>query len=74
MVAFPVNKGLPNKLRISVWNKGDGKCVYCGSNLDEKNFTVDHIYPRSLGGDDKEDNLAISCRSCNSSKKDQSLE
>ncbi|MBW4435195.1 MAG: HNH endonuclease [Pelatocladus maniniholoensis HA4357-MV3] len=28
-------------------------------------FTVDHLIPRSLGGTDEVDNLALACRRCN---------
>ena len=38
-------------------------CLYCGSH--SKRITVDHIIPRSLGGQDYVDNLAPCCRSCN---------
>lgn len=52
--------------------KRDGyKCVYCGST---EKLTLDHIVPKSKGGSNNTNNLACCCRSCNSSKKDKSLE
>lgn len=45
-------------------------CVYCG--FDGRTFdnwlqlSVDHILPRSSGGGNELENLATSCRSCNS--------
>jgi 5-methylcytosine-specific restriction endonuclease McrA len=41
-------------------------CVYCSKELQD--FSVDHIIPLARGGDNSFENLAISCRSCNSSK------
>ena len=46
-------------------------CVYCGSK-DSK--TIDHLIPKSKGGTDYIDNLVICCKSCNSRKKDKSIE
>ena len=42
-------------------------CTYCGnSNLEE--LSMDHIFPKSKGGEDTADNLIWACKSCNSSK------
>jgi HNH endonuclease len=42
-------------------------CEYCHSLelLSANRFTIDHIVPRSLGGLDDTDNLALACRRCN---------
>lgn len=45
--------------------KRDGCCQMCGT---EERLSVDHIVPRSLGGDDNASNLQVLCSSCNSSK------
>lgn len=59
----------PNKLKISDWKKilnfYDEKCLKCGSN---KNITIDHIIPISLGGQHNIGNVQPLCKSCNSSK------
>ena len=64
----------------SVDNKGlryeriflrDGyKCAYCGktSYADGIKLHVDHISPKSMGGEDKFGNLITSCEMCNISK------
>jgi len=40
-------------------------CIYCG---EKKDLTVEHILPRSCGGEDIPDNVVMVCKSCNSSK------
>ncbi len=53
-----------------------GRCMYCGrpvdlSGLDNKDqYDMDHIYPRSQIKDDSADNMVLTCRTCNDSKKD----
>lgn len=42
------------------------RCTYCGSN---ENLTIDHIHPRSKGGDRwSASNCTTACRSCNQLK------
>ena len=43
-------------------------CAYCGKL--ETTLEQDHIVPLSMGGDYTIDNIVPSCKSCNSSKKD----
>lgn len=51
-------------------------CVYCAktgttsTGPDGRLWHVDHIYPQSLGGDSKSDNLCLSCATCNLAKSD----
>ena len=52
------------KIRQQVIRR-DGVCQQCGS--DEK-LSVDHIVPRTLGGNDSMNNLQCLCSSCNSRK------
>jgi hypothetical protein len=42
-------------------------CEYCHSpeRISATRFTIDHIIPQSLGGDDNLNNLALACRRCN---------
>lgn len=42
-------------------------CEYCHSleRLSANRFTIDHLIPRSLGGSDELENLALACRRCN---------
>ena len=48
--------------------KGRDKCYYCGKKLTKKDMTLDHIYPRSLGGPTIPQNLVPACKTCNGRK------
>lgn len=49
-------------------------CVYCIKKIKFGEDTVDHIIPLKKNGNHNKDNLVISCRSCNSIKKDRLYE
>lgn len=40
-------------------------CAYCGATT---NLTIDHIFPKSLGGTDRFCNLQVLCGACNHEK------
>ncbi len=44
-----------------------GQCEYCHSleRTQATPFTIEHLFPRSLGGGDESENLAIACQRCN---------
>jgi len=60
---MPVNQ----RLKQIVRERAAYLCEYCRSSerLSASRFTVDHVVPRSLGGSDDVDNLALVCRRCN---------
>ncbi|MFO7177837.1 MAG: HNH endonuclease [Pseudomonadota bacterium] len=41
------------------------QCQYCGRRPAHRDLNVDHIVPRSRGGQDSWENLVVSCRTCN---------
>lgn len=43
-------------------------CVYCGESYDLHDLTIDHVCPRSRGGETISSNCVPACRSCNQSK------
>lgn len=53
----------PNRNRI--YKRDGNQCVYCGSS---KNLTLDHIMPKSRGGNNDWMNLVTSCMKCNLKK------
>ena len=57
-----------DKVRLRIFERDNGQCTYCGTELTLESFNVDHLLPRSRGGTDEESNLALSCVFCNSKK------
>lgn len=45
-------------------------CMYCGRPLESKKKTLDHLYPRSIGGPTITNNLTPACKNCNNRKSD----
>lgn len=48
--------------------KGSEFCYYCGRKIPEKKVTLDHKYPKDIGGPTVPDNMEISCEHCNCEK------
>ena len=66
---------LHKSTKEDIWTKTDGKCYYCGIELDfSTTFCVDHIIPRVEGGGHDIYNVVPACRSCNSAKGTKSVE
>lgn len=57
--------------RQNVFKRDRFSCQYCGSG---KNLTLDHIMPRSRGGQSSWSNLVAACRRCNTVKGDRTPE
>ena len=56
--------------RRAVFARDDSCCQYCGGYAD----SIDHIMPRSRGGEHAWENVAAACRPCNLSKRDRTPE
>ena len=54
-----------------IYKRDNNKCQYCGAT---RSLTIDHVIPRSKGGEDTWDNLVVACASCNVKKGDKLLE
>jgi 5-methylcytosine-specific restriction endonuclease McrA len=57
--------------RGRIYRKCNGRCHYCGCLLNYEDCTLDHVIPRTLGGETTDDNLVISCYECNQLKGDR---
>lgn len=49
-------------------------CQYCGKRLKHSELTIDHVIPKSKGGNNTFENLVTCCKSCNSIKNNKLLE
>lgn len=58
------------KLKDFILKRAKGLCEYCKSpaNISSQPFVVEHITPKSKGGETIQDNLALSCQGCNNYK------
>ena len=60
--------------RHKILNKTNGKCIYCGCDLDIKSFHMEHVIPKSNVSGDSFDRLFPSCSKCNLYKHSLSVE
>jgi 5-methylcytosine-specific restriction endonuclease McrA len=56
--------------RRAVFARDDHRCQYCGDHAD----SIDHVTPRSRGGQHVWENVVAACRACNIRKRDRLLE
>ncbi len=68
-VKVPYKRTAPLSRR-AVFARDQGKCQYCGKSAE----SIDHVVPRSRGGDHSWDNVVACCRRCNTYKSDRLLE
>ena len=57
-----------SNFKNELYGRQEGKCGGCRVLFPFRNMTVDHIIPKSKGGQDNEDNLQLLCGACNSMK------
>lgn len=60
-----VRRPIPGDVKLFVWQRDRGRCVYCGDN---RNLEYDHIIPWADGGADTARNLQLLCQTCNRRK------
>ena len=48
----------------------DFVCQICLQQKERLELTLEHIFPKSLGGSNEIENITITCKKCNSQKKD----
>ena len=58
--------------RRALFARDGWRCVYCGDSAGR--LTLDHVVPRSRGGDSVWENVVTACAPCNLRKGDRSLE
>ena len=68
---IPVRSGAkvnPREYKNILYGEQQGNCNLCSVHFEFRNLTIDHIVPKSKGGQDLETNLQLLCQACNSSK------
>lgn len=78
------HKAIPKKIRLSLYDKYNHKCAYCGCDLEYKDMQIDHIASVYANTDINnnmteeemysEKNLLPACRQCNFYKSSMTLE
>jgi len=58
--------------RRALFARDGWRCVYCGTTAGR--LTLDHVVPRSRGGDSVWENVVTACAPCNLRKGDRTLE
>lgn len=51
--------------RARIYQRDNYSCVYCGT---QRKLTIDHVIPKSRGGDNSWENMVTCCFDCNSKK------
>jgi 5-methylcytosine-specific restriction endonuclease McrA len=57
--------------RLRIYMRDKFRCQYCGEKKAADELTLDHILPRSRGGDNSPVNVVTACVSCNNRKGDR---
>lgn len=59
--------------RRHLWRRDKKRCQYCGKEPTADEITIDHIVPKSSGGESIFENCVLCCLSCNLKKGNRSL-
>ena len=54
--------------RRNIFARDHNRCQYCGKHFPTSELSLDHVIPRSQGGDNSWENLVCSCTACNCRK------
>ena len=57
--------------RKAIKEANNYECIYCGKSHSENDLTIDHVQPRSMGGNNISSNCVPACVKCNQSKGSQ---
>lgn len=54
--------------RRNLFARDSNRCQYCGENFPTSQLSMDHVMPRSRGGETSWENIVCSCLTCNTRK------
>ena len=60
--------------RRNIFKRDHFTCQYCGVQPGSEELTLDHVIPRSQGGESRWDNCVLACLTCNKRKADRTPE
>ena len=60
--------------RLRIYMRDKFRCQYCGEKKAAAALTLDHIHPRSRGGDNSPVNIVTACIACNNRKANRTPE
>ena len=60
--------------RKNVLTRDENRCQYCTKHFREADLTIDHVLPRSKGGQSQWTNVVAACRPCNQQKDNYLIE
>jgi hypothetical protein len=62
-------KWIRSDKRLAIYLRDGLACAYCGEGVEDGvSLTLDHLLPRSDGGDNDASNLITACHRCNSAR------
>ena len=54
--------------RKNIFRRDNHTCQYCSCKLSDTSATIDHVIPKSIGGQHRWDNIVACCLKCNRKK------
>jgi 5-methylcytosine-specific restriction endonuclease McrA len=60
--------------RRNIFKRDRFTCQYCGAQPGSEELTLDHVIPRSQGGESRWENCVLACLACNKRKADRTPE
>lgn len=65
---------VPKVTKKNIWLRDEGCCQYCEKKIALHEATVDHVIPKSKGGQNNWENVTLACAKCNQKKGSRLLE
>ena len=69
-----VPRRLQQVSRKNIFVRDGYRCMYCGQKAPRVVLELEHVIPKSRGGQNRWENLVASCRGCNQQKRDRTPE
>ncbi len=67
-------QSISKRLRLSLFERDEFTCQYCGAFAPNVMLVLDHIHPVALGGTSTHDNLVTACIECNQGKSARTMD